>query len=304
MNTTDIPLSVKASVLLETMPWLRTYSGKRIVIKYGGHAMASPQLQESFAEDVRFLHQWGVHPIVVHGGGPQINAMVDRLGLEAPFTQGLRVTTPEVMDVVRMVLTGSVQRQLVSLINRESIWAVGISGEDGGLLKATRTPAQVKGVEIDLGLVGDIAEVDPRPITDLLDAGRIPVISTVALNADRAGEVLNVNADTAAAHIAQAVGAQSLIVLTDVECLYRDWPTCAEPVGLLGLSEARDLVGSLDAGMRPKIASCIQAVAGGVPQATIIDGRVPHAMILEIFTDRGLGTMVVPDARAQEAAHD
>ncbi|MBD3688954.1 acetylglutamate kinase [Nanchangia anserum] len=299
MNTIDIPAHVKASVLLETMPWLRMYSGQRIVIKYGGHAMTSPALQESFAEDIRFLHQWGVHPIVVHGGGPQINAMVKRLDLDAPFTQGLRVTTPEVMDVVRMVLTGSVQRELVSLINRESIWAVGISGEDGGLLQARKTMAEVDGRKVDIGQVGEISAVDPSPIEDLLAAGRIPIISTVALNADHTGGVLNVNADTAAAAVAAAVGAKSLIVLTDVDSLYRDWPECKQPIERIGLTDARAMLPSLDAGMRPKLGACIDAVAAGVRQATIIDGRQPHSMMLEIFTNKGVGTMVVTDDRAQ-----
>lgn len=303
MNSLDIPAHVKASVLLETMPWLRKYSGERIVIKYGGHAMTSPALQESFAEDVRFLHQWGVHPIVVHGGGPQINAMVDRLGLDAPFTQGLRVTTPEVMDVVRMVLTGSVQRELVSLINRESIWAVGISGEDGGLLRATRQLAEVDGHHVDIGQVGAIEAVDPRPIDDLLAAGRIPVISTVAMDAEHTGSVLNVNADTAAAHIAAAVGAKSLIVLTDVDCLYRDWPTCKQPISQISLSDAKAMVPTLEAGMRPKLGACIEAVTRGVNQATIIDGRQPHSMMLEIFTNKGVGTMVVPDDTTSGSGH-
>lgn len=296
ISSIDIPAHIKASVLLETMPWLRTYSGERIVIKYGGNAMTSRDLQESFAQDIRFLHQWGVHPIVVHGGGPQINSMVSRLGLEAPFKAGLRVTTPEVMDVVRMVLTGSVQRELVSLINTDSIWAVGISGEDGGLLQARRKTVEIDGTSIDVGLVGEITMVDPSPIDDLLAAGRIPVISTVALNEDHSGTVLNVNADTAAAHIAAAVGAKKLIALTDVECLYRDWPACTQPVERLTLSEAEAMLPALQSGMRPKIGACIEAVRRGVDQATIIDGRAPHAMMLEIFTNRGVGTMVVPDA--------
>lgn len=295
MTTADIPAHVKASVLLETMPWLRTYSGQRIVVKYGGHAMTSPALQESFADDILFLHQWGVHPIVVHGGGPQINAMMQKLGLSSPFKAGLRVTTPEVMDVVRMVLTGSVQRDLVSALNRQQICAVGLSGEDGGLLRAERTRAEVDGQLIDIGQVGKITRVDPSPLEDLLAAGRVPVISTVALAEDGSGGALNVNADTAAAHIAAALGAKKLIVLTDVECLYSDWPERKRPIAQISVSDARALIPDLEAGMRPKIEACVAAVDMGVAQATIIDGRAPHSMMLEIFTNRGVGTMVVPD---------
>ena len=228
MSTTHLTDSLtptqKASVLLEAMPWLRAYRGATVVIKYGGNAMVDEDLKRAFADDVLFLHQVGLRPVVVHGGGPQISAMLSRLGIDSEFRGGLRVTTPEVMDVVRMVLTGGVQRELVSLLNRVGSAAVGISGEDGGLLRARQRLATVDGEAVDVGLVGDVVEVSPRPVLDLLAQGRIPVISSVAPLVADSTTVLNVNADTAAAALAVALRAQKLMVLTDVEGLYSDWP--------------------------------------------------------------------------------
>ncbi|MCU1562103.1 MAG: argB, partial [Arthrobacter sp.] len=261
----------------------------------------------AFAEDVVFLHHVGIHPVVVHGGGPQINAMLSRLGIESEFKGGLRVTTPEAMDVVRMVLTGQVGRELVGLINSHGPYAVGLSGEDGGLLRAVRTGTVVDGEEVDLGLVGEVIGVNPEGIVDILAAGRIPVISTVApevadangaagsQRAQTTGQVLNVNADTAAAALAEALGASKLVILTDVEGLYANWPDRSSLISSLTASELRKLLPSLESGMIPKMEACLKAVDGGVERAHIVDGRLPHSMLLETFTTAGIGTQVVPD---------
>jgi acetylglutamate kinase len=277
------------------------------VIKYGGNAMVNDELRRAFAEDVVFLHHVGIHPVVVHGGGPQINAMLARLGIESEFKGGLRVTTPEAMDVVRMVLTGQVGRELVGLINSHGPYAVGMSGEDGGLLRAVRTGTVIDGEEVDLGLVGEVVGVNPEGIRDILAAGRIPVISTVAPEIESegvetaagevqtTGQVLNVNADTAAAAVAEALGASKLVILTDVEGLYADWPDRSSLISSLTASELRRLLPSLESGMIPKMEACLKAVEGGVERAHIVDGRLPHSMLLETFTTAGIGTQVVPD---------
>ena len=285
----------KTKILLESEPWLRRYSGRKVVIKYGGNAMISPQLQRAFAVDVSFLHTWGVHPIVVHGGGPQINEMLDRLGLQAPFTDGFRVTTPEVMEVVRMVLAGKVQRELVSLLNERSIAAVGLSGEDAALLHARRKVQVVDGKPVDLGQVGDVAGVNPAPVEDLVSHGRIPVISSIAIDEDSPGDVLNVNADAAAAAIAVAVGAQKLIMLTDVEGIYQDFEDKSSLLNRMSRAQLEELMPSLAAGMIPKAQAALSALAGGVEQVHVSDGRVPHSMLLEVFTDEGVGTMITEE---------
>ncbi|VEG26717.1 acetylglutamate kinase [Actinomyces howellii] len=282
----------KASVLLEAVPWLRTYKGTTVVIKYGGNAMVDEHLKRAFAADILFLHQVGLKPVVVHGGGPQISAMLGRLGIDSEFRGGLRVTTPEVMDVVRMVLTGSVQRELVSLLNKDGSAAVGISGEDGGLLSARQRRATIDGESVDVGLVGDVVEVDPRSVTELLAMGRIPVISSVAPLVTDSTTVLNINADTAAAALAVALKAQKLIMLTDVEGLYANWPDKSSIIGCIGVNELEALLPGLASGMIPKIEACLRAVRGGVRQAHIVDGRQPHSMLLEIVTDSGVGTEI------------
>ncbi|WP_454084704.1 acetylglutamate kinase [Georgenia sp. Marseille-Q6866] len=296
---TELPDSLrpdqKAEVLLQALPWLRRFAGTRVVIKYGGNAMVDENLQRAFAADVLFLHQVGMQPVVVHGGGPQISAMLDRLQIASEFRGGLRVTTPEAMAVVRMVLTGQVQRDLVSLLNVDTAHAVGISGEDGGLLRAERRTAVVDGEPVDVGLVGDVVEVHPSAVEDLLAAGRIPVISTIAPDVTDPSQVLNVNADTAAAALAVALGARKLLVLTDVEGLYRSWPDRSSIVRRIAASELSVMLPDLESGMVPKMEACLRAVRGGVPQAHIIDGRQPHSMLLEIFTDEGVGTLVLPD---------
>ena len=290
----------KAEVLVEALPWIRRFAGTVMVVKYGGNAMVSEELRRAFAEDIVFLHHVGVHPVVVHGGGPQINAMLDRLGIASEFRGGLRVTTEEAMDVVRMVLTGQVGRELVGLVNSHGPYAVGFSGEDAGLLRARRTGAVVDGQEVDLGLVGEVTGVDPTAILDVIESGRIPVVSSVAPEIDDDGEptgqVLNVNADTAAAALAAALGAAKLVLLTDVEGLYADWPVRDSLISSLTAAQLRALLPSLASGMIPKMAACLAAVDAGVQRAHVVDGRRPHSMLLEVFTSAGVGTQVVPDA--------
>ena len=290
----------KAATLIEALPWLNRFHGRTVVIKYGGHAMADGALRAGFAQDVVFLRYAGLRPVVVHGGGPQITEQLKRLGLASTFTAGLRVTTPETMDVVRMVLTGQVNRDVVGLINRHGPFAVGMSGEDANLFTARRTPAMVNGEPVDIGLVGEIASVSPGAVRALLADGRIPVVSSVA--AGENGEVFNVNADTAAGALAAALGAAKLVMLTDVPGLYADWsgpaPDPQDPPGPviseLTTAELQAMLPGLSAGMIPKMTACLNAVRGGVPQAHVLDGRLPHAVLLEIFTDSGIGTMVVP----------
>ncbi len=285
----------KAATLVEALPWLERWRGDVVVVKYGGNAMIDDALKAAFAQDVAFLRYAGLRPVVVHGGGPQIASMLARLGLPSEFAGGLRVTTPEVMEVVRMVLTGQVGRELVGLLNLHGPLAVGLSGEDGGLFGARRRPGIVGGAEVDIGLVGDVVDVDPTAVTDLLDAGRIPVVSTVAPDLDEGGQVLNVNADTAAAALAVALDASKFVVLTDVEGVYADWPDRGSLLSSLTLSQAKDLLARVDAGMVPKLEACIRAVEGGIERTHVIDGRVPHSLLLEVFTDEGIGTMIVPD---------
>ena len=285
----------KAGVLIEALPWLEQFSGALFVVKYGGNAMIDEGLKRAFAQDMVFLRRVGLRPVVVHGGGPQISAMLTRLGIASEFRGGLRVTTPESMDVVRMVLTGQVSRELVGLINAHGPFGVGLSGEDGGLLRARRRTAMVDGVPVDVGHVGDVVEVDPRAVQDLLDAGRIPVVSTVAPDVDDPTQVLNVNADTAAAALAVALGARKLIILTDVEGLYTDWPDRGSLARQIRVSELARLLPGLEAGMVPKMEACLRAVRGGVPQAHIVDGRQAHSVLNEVFTEEGVGTMVLPD---------
>ncbi|MBM7804563.1 acetylglutamate kinase [Geodermatophilus bullaregiensis] len=282
----------RIAVLTGALPWLKEFHGNVVVIKYGGHAMVDDECRRAFAEDMVFLRTCGILPVVVHGGGPQITGMLDRLGIESEFRGGLRVTTEETIEVVRMVLTGQVTPEVVGLVNQHGPLAVGLSGEDGGLFTAERTTAVVGGEPVDVGLVGDVVAVDPTPVTALLERGKIPVIATVA--PDRDGVVHNVNADTAAAAVAVALGAVKLVVLTDVEGLYADWPDRDSLVQQIDAAELAEILPTLDAGMVPKMAACLRAVEGGVKRATVVDGRTPHALLLEMFTTEGTGTMVVP----------
>ena len=289
----------KAQTLVDALPWLSRFHGKTVVIKYGGHAMTDEELRRSFAEDVVFLRYAGLKPVVVHGGGPQITEHLDRLGVESSFAGGLRVTTPETMQVVRMVLVGQVNRDVVGLVNAHGPFAVGMSGEDARLFTAERRTATVDGEAVDIGLVGDVVDVQPGAVRSLLDDVRIPVIATVARGFDADGQpaVFNVNADTAAAALAVALGAEKLIVLTDVEGLYADWPTSDEVISELAADDLEIMLPTLSAGMAPKMEACLRAVRGGVPSAHVLDGRVRHALLLEVFTDEGIGTMVTSDGR-------
>jgi acetylglutamate kinase len=286
------PTTSHAQVLANALPWLKRYHGETIVVKYGGNAMTDDTLKRAFAEDIAFLRFAGFKPVVVHGGGPQISAMLTKLGIKSEFRGGLRVTTPEAMDVVRMVLVGQVQRELVGLINEHGPLAVGLSGEDAGLFTAKRTNTVVDGEEVDLGLVGEVAHVRPEAVLDLVAAGRIPVISSVA--PDDKGRVHNVNADTAAAALAVALEAAKLLVLTDVEGLYRDWPESDDVIGEISPESLADLMPTLASGMVPKMAACLNAVSNGVPRATVVDGREAHAVLVELFTAEGVGTQVLP----------
>ncbi|NUP65211.1 MAG: acetylglutamate kinase [Nonomuraea sp.] len=287
-----VTAATKAEALIEALPWLTRFHGATVVIKYGGNAMTDEALKAGFAEDVVFLHHAGLRPVVVHGGGPQISSALDKLGIESTFTAGLRVTTPEAMQVVRMVLVGQVGREIVGLVNRHGPFAVGMSGEDAQLFTAERKPAIVDGEPVDIGQVGEIVKVDPGAVRALIDDGRIPVVSSVATGAD--GEIYNVNADTAAAALAVALQAQKLIVLTDVEGLYANWPQDTDVIDELDADELDKLLPTLSSGMVPKMEACLTAVRGGVPRAHVLDGRVPRSMLLEIFTNEGIGTMVVP----------
>jgi acetylglutamate kinase len=286
----------KAGVLVDALPWLERFHGRTVVVKFGGNAMTDTALQAAFAEDVVFLRYAGLRPVVVHGGGPQITRQLERLGIESVFQSGHRVTTPEAMDVVRMVLVGQVQREIVGLVNQHGPFAVGLSGEDAHLFTAEQRLLEVDGEHIDLGLVGDVVEVDPGVVQGLVSDGRIPVVSSVARGTG--GEVYNVNADTAAAALAVALHAEKLVVLTDVEGLYADWPsdgTAPSPddvVSSIAADDLEALMPTLSSGMIPKMDACLRAVRGGVPKAHVIDGRVPHALLVEVFTDEGVGTEV------------
>ena len=278
-------------MLAAALPWLKQLHDKIVVVKYGGNAMTDDTLKTAFAADMVFLRNCGIHPVVVHGGGPQISSMLKRLGIEGDFKGGFRVTTPEVLDVARMVLFGQVGRELVNLINAHGPYAVGITGEDAHLFTAVRRSVTVDGVATDIGLVGDVERVDAGALLDLIGAGRIPVVSTIAPDVD--GVVHNINADTAAAALAEALGAEKLVMLTDVEGLYTSWPDRDSLVSEIDTAALTQLLPMLEAGMVPKIEACLRAVGGGVPSAHVIDGRVEHCVLVELFTDEGTGTKVV-----------
>ena len=291
----DEAASIKAATLIESLPWLKRFSDEIIVVKFGGNAMVSEELTRAFAEDMVYLRTVGIKPVVVHGGGPQISKMLERLGIESEFKGGYRVTTPEAMDVVRMVLTGQVSRDLVQDINEHGPLAAAISGEDAGLFLGERRGVVVDGEQVDLGLVGDVVEVNPDAVLAQINAGRIPVVSSIAPDKDTPGQSLNVNADSAAAALAVALKAAKLVILTDVAGLYSDWPNMDSLVSQISAADLRTLLPSLESGMIPKMAACLEAVDGGVEKAAIIDGRVPHSILLEVFTQTGSGTEVTPN---------
>jgi acetylglutamate kinase len=293
-QTTDrVDALAKTAVLAEALPWLERFHGATVVLKYGGNAMVDRALGEAFAADVMFLRMAGLRPVVVHGGGPQISAMLERLGISGEFRGGYRVTSPEAMDVVRMVLTGQVQRDVVGLINAHGPYAVGLSGEDAHLFTAERRDVIVDGEPVDIGLVGEVVDVRPEFVVQLLDDGFVPVVSSVGRGTD--GQAYNVNPDPAAAALAVALCAEKLVVLTDVEGLYADWPASDEVIRRIGVSRLEEMLPTLASGMVPKMEACVRAVRGGVPRAHVIDGRLPHGVLLEVVTTSGVGTMVLPD---------
>ena len=281
---------IKAETLIESLPWLQNFHGKVVVVKFGGNAMVDESLQEAFAQDMAYLRWVGIRPVVVHGGGPQISARLEQLGIKSEFRGGFRVTTPETIGVVRDVLREQISAKLADLIRASGAGAQVMSGEDGNLFKATKTTLESTEGPVDIGLVGEVNLVNPRIVFDALERGDIPVISTVA--PDAAGNLLNVNADLAASALAVALGAEKLLVLTDVPGLYSDWPNTDSLVSEISAAELDALMPSLESGMIPKMQACLAAVRGGVPSAHVIDGRTPHSILLEIFTRSGFGTMV------------
>lgn len=302
-------VSKKTQILVEALPWIQDFSGQIVVVKYGGNAMVNGDLKQSFARDILFMHSVGIKPVVVHGGGPQISSMLGKLGIKSEFKGGFRVTTEEAMDVVRMVLTGKISRELVGLINANSHkkkgLAIGISGEDGAMFKAVRKDARGEMDEtLDLGLVGQIVAVDTSAVQDLLDSGRIPVISTVAPNVSNPKEVLNVNADVAAGKLAEGLKAKKMVILTDVEGLYANYPDRSTLISQIGSDDLEQMMPSLQTGMIPKMQACLSAVNNGVGGAHIIDGREAHSLLAEIFTNEGVGTYVTCGSKLKYAGVD
>jgi len=281
---------IKAETLIESLGWLKDFHGRIVVIKFGGNAMVDEQLQRAFAQDMAYLRFVGIKPVVVHGGGPQITAKLAELGIESEFRGGLRYTDEKTIEVVRDVLRNQIGAQLASLIGESGAVAKVLSGEDDDLFRAVKVKGKDPEGEVDLGLVGEVRSVNPRSVVQAIERGDVPVISTVAPTT--AGELLNVNADLAAASLAVALGAEKLMVLTDVAGLYADWPNRDSLVSEIAANELRELMPSLESGMIPKMQACLDAVDGGVPKAHIIDGREPHSILLEIFTASGVGTQV------------
>jgi acetylglutamate kinase len=294
-NPRELDAAVKAAVLIESLPWLQRFAGKIIVVKFGGNAMVDDDLKRAFAQDMVYLRHAGLRPVVVHGGGPQISAELAARGIASEFRGGLRVTTPDVMTVVKEVLETQVNGELVELINEHGSYGVGLSGESQDLFGGRRRGTVIDGQEVDLGLVGDVVEVDPAVILELLDDGFIPIVSSVAPDLDVPGQSLNVNADSAAASLAAALDAAKLVILTDVAGLYSDWPNRDSLVSHLTAAELSSLLPRLESGMIPKMLACLEAVEAGVEKAAIIDGRIPHSILLEIFTSDGIGTEVVSE---------
>ena len=295
-STSDFSPERRAAVLIETLPYIQRFAGSIIVVKFGGNAMVDENLAARFAEDVVLMHSVGIRPVVVHGGGPQIGALMDRLGIKSEFREGLRVTDAETLDVARMVLVGKVNRDIVSSINRHGSMAVGLSGEDAGLIRASaRNP--------ELGFVGDVESVNPAIIERLLAEDLIPVVSTIG--ADLTGQAYNINADTVAAALAGALGAERILYLTDVEGLLADVDDPSSRISRVDLTGLAALTadGMISGGMIPKVQACVDAVEAGVGSAHMVDGRIPHVVLLELFTDLGIGTMVLPDGGVAADGH-
>lgn len=281
---------VKAETLIESLDWLRQFHDRVVVVKFGGNAMVDEALKWAFAQDIAYLRYVGIKPIVVHGGGPQITARLAELGIESEFRGGMRVTDEKTIEVVRDVLRNRIGQELAELIEKAGAQPQVLSGEDENLFRAVKVQAETKEGPVDVGLVGEVRSVNPRVVLQALDQSVVPVISTVAPSNE--GTLLNVNADLAAASLAVAVGAEKLLVLTDVPGLYSDWPNKTTLISSITAEELRKMLPSLEAGMIPKMQACLQAVEGGVPKAHIIDGRQPHSILLEIFTKSGVGTQV------------
>ncbi|MDR0350935.1 MAG: acetylglutamate kinase [Coriobacteriales bacterium] len=275
-------------MLIEALPWIKAATGKTVVIKYGGAAMVDAELRENVMSDIILMKIIGLNPVIVHGGGKDITRLSERLGLPAEFRDGMRVTPPEVMDVVKMVLIGKVNQELVAQLNGHGHIAVGLNGADGHIMKAEQ-------VSEELGMVGSVTAIDTTLLADLIAGDYIPIVASVAVGRD--GQAYNVNADVVAGEIAATIGAHKVIFLTDVDGLYRDFPKKESLISRLNIAEARALLdeGELSAGMLPKLQACVRAVSAGVFRAHILNGTIPHALLLEVFTNEGVGTMIMPD---------
>ena len=289
-NTDQALARLKAETLIESLDWLREFHGRIVVVKFGGNAMVDEQLQLAFAQDMAYLRFVGIKPVVVHGGGPQITARLAEIGIESEFRAGMRYTDEKTMTVVRDVLRNTISKNLANLIEESGAQTVVLSGEDDSLFRATKVKGQTSEGEVDLGLVGEVKTVNPRAVLQALDQGKVPVISSVAPS--NSGQLLNVNADLAASALAIALGADKLMVLTDVPGLYANWPEIDSLLSEISVEELTELMPKLESGMIPKMQACLRAVQGGVPKAHIIDGRQPHSILLEIFTKAGVGTQV------------
>ena len=289
-NTDQALARLKAETLIESLDWLREFHGRIVVVKFGGNAMVDEQLQLAFAQDMAYLRFVGIKPVVVHGGGPQITARLAEIGIESEFRAGMRYTDEKTMTVVRDVLRNQISKNLANLIEESGAQTVVLSGEDDSLFRAEKVKGQTSEGEVDLGLVGEVKTVNPRAVLQALDQGKVPVISSVAPS--NSGELLNVNADLAASALAIALGADKLMVLTDVPGLYANWPEIDSLLSEISVEELTELMPKLESGMIPKMQACLSAVQGGVPKAHIIDGRQPHSILLEIFTKAGVGTQV------------
>lgn len=282
--------AIKAETLIESLDWLRRFHGRVVVIKFGGNAMTDENLTKAFSQDIAYLRYVGIKPVVVHGGGPQITAKLKELGIESVFKNGFRYTDEQSIEVVRNVLRNEIGSSLAAQIEQAGASSVVLSGEDENLFKAEKVQLATDTGEVDLGLVGEVKTVNPGVVLRALEQGKVPVISTVAPTV--AGEILNVNADLAASSLAVALGAEKLMVLTDVEGLYADWPNRDSLVSEISSDELKKILPTLETGMIPKMQACLAAVEGGVHTAHVIDGRNPHSILLEIFTEAGVGTLV------------
>jgi len=290
----------KTEILIEALPYIKKFYGKTVVIKYGGNAMINEDLKQAVVKDVVLMRLVGMHPIVVHGGGPDINDLLNKVGKQSEFVNGLRVTDKETMDIVEMVLAGKVNKRIVSLINQSGGSAIGLSGKDGSLITAKKKETAVvtesgKLVNVDLGHVGEVVDINPEIITTVIERGYIPVIAPIGVGSD--GESYNINADTAAGELARALKADKLVLLTDVEGIMADSNNKNSLISSLAVSQVPSLIkdGIISGGMIPKVECCVRALEGGVGRTHIVDGRLSHSLLLEIFTDTGIGTMVVPD---------